>query len=72
MSKTTNKTELERRAKNYDFAAPVTSTASIAETIVVGFGDGSVRFFQAGHEPRLIQAHAVSYTHLTLPTNREV
>ena len=30
---------------------------SIAETIAVGFGDGSVRFFQAGHEPRLIKAH---------------
>ena len=57
MSKTINKTELERRAKNYDFAAPVTSTASIAETIVVGFGDGSVRLFQAGHEPKLIKAH---------------
>ena len=57
MNETINKTEFERRAINYDLSAPVTSSASIAETIAVGFVDGSVRFFQAGHEPRLIIAH---------------
>ena len=30
-------TELERRASQYDFGAPVTAAVSINETIVVGF-----------------------------------
>ena len=29
-------------------------------------------FFNEGLKSKLIEIHAVSYTHLTLPTNREV
>ena len=50
-------TELERRAFQYDFGAPVTAAVSINETIAVGFGDGSIRFFQAGNEPFSIKPH---------------
>ena len=32
----------------------------------------NLRQLQDSHDPLIITFHAVSYTHLTLPTNREV
>ena len=41
--KQTNKTALEERGINFDIGVPVTSSVSLKETIVVGFGDGTLR-----------------------------
>ena len=55
--KQTNKTALEERGINFDIGVPVTSSVSLKETIVVGFGDGTLRFFEKDLNPRVVKAH---------------
>ena len=52
-----NKTELERRGSIINTGAPVTEAITIRDHIAVGFGDGTVRFFQSGSEPKVVKAH---------------
>ena len=42
-----NKTELEKRGSFFNIGAPVTDSVTIRDHIAVGFGDGTVRFFQS-------------------------
>ena len=41
-----NQTELEKNGENFEFKAPVTEAVSIGDKIIVGFGDGKIRFFK--------------------------
>ena len=41
-----NQTELEKNGEHFEFNAPVTEAVSIGNTVVVGFGDGKIRFFK--------------------------
>jgi len=52
-----NKTELERRGSIFNIGAPATEAVTIRDQIAVGFGDGTVRFFQSGSEPKTVKAH---------------
>tara|TARA_B100001175_G_scaffold166939_1_gene141525 strand:+ start:329 stop:1366 length:1038 start_codon:yes stop_codon:yes gene_type:complete len=52
-----NKTELERRGSIINTGAPVTEAITIRDHIAVGFGDGTVRFFQSGSDPKVVKAH---------------
>ena len=49
-----NKTELERRGAIFNIGAPATEAVTIGDHIVVGFGDGSVRFIQSGYDPKTV------------------
>ena len=53
----TNKTELERRGSIFNIGAPATEAVTIRDQIAVGFGDGTVRFFQSGSDPKTVKAH---------------
>ena len=53
-----NQTELEKNGEHFEFKAPVTEAVSIGDTIIVGFGDGKIRFFKPDHKPHDIQAHS--------------
>ena len=53
-----NQTELEKNGEHFEFNAPVTEAVSIGDTIIVGFGDGKIRFFKPDHKPHDIQAHS--------------
>lgn len=50
-------TELERRGIRMDLDAPVTGAVTIGETVAVGFGDGTVRFFRPDLDPVVVEAH---------------
>ena len=52
-----NKTELERRGSIFNIGAPATEAVTIRDQIAVGFGDGTVRFFQSGSDPKTVKAH---------------
>ena len=52
-----NKTELERRGSIFNIGAPATESVTMRNQIAVGFGDGTVRFFQSGFEPKTVKAH---------------
>ncbi len=52
-----NKTELERRGSIFNIGAPAIEAVTIRNQIAVGFGDGTVRFFQSGFEPKTVKAH---------------
>ena len=52
-----NKTELERRGSIFNIGAPATEAVTIHNQIAVGFGDGTVRFFQSGSDPKTVKAH---------------
>ena len=52
-----NKTELEKRGSLFNIGAPVTDSVTIRDHIAVGFGDGTVRFFQSEAEPKIVKAH---------------
>ena len=51
------KTALEERGINFDFGAPVTGSVTVKETIAVGFGDGTLRFFENDLNPRVVRPH---------------
>ena len=51
------KTALEERGINFDFGAPVTGSVTVKETIAVGSGDGTLRFFEKDLNPRVVKAH---------------
>jgi WD40 repeat protein len=53
-----NQTELEKNGEHFEFNAPVTEAVSIGDTIIVGFGDGKIRFFKPNQKPHKIQAHS--------------
>ena len=53
-----NQTELEKNGEHFEFNAPVTEAVSIGNTVVVGFGDGKIRFFKPDQKPHDIQAHS--------------
>ncbi len=50
-------TELERRGTKFTLDAPVTAAVTLSEAIVVGFGDGTIRFFQPGISHSTLKAH---------------
>ena len=52
-----NKTELERRGSIFNIGAPATEAATIRDQIAFVFGDGTVRFFQSGSDPKTVKAH---------------
>ena len=52
-----NQTELEKRGSLFNIGAPVTDSVTIRDHIAVGFGDGTVRFFQSESEPKIVKAH---------------
>ena len=49
------KTALEKRGINFDIGAPVTGSVTVKETIAVGFGDGTLRFFENDLNPRVVR-----------------
>ena len=78
-----NQTELEKNGEHFEFKAPVTEAVSIGNTIIVGFGDGKIRFFKPDQKPHDIQAHSgvilllkemffakkfIGFTYLILPS----
>lgn len=52
------KTPLEQKGNHFSFDAPVTEAVSVGDTIAVGFGDGTIRFFRPEHKPYEIKAHS--------------
>ena len=57
--KSTKQTALEIRGKILDIGLPVTSSVSIKNSIAVGFGDGTIRFFDPGlTDPRVFKVHS--------------
>ena len=53
-----SKTKLEQRGFQLNVGAPVTAAVSTPENVVVGFGDGTLRFFRPSlKEPDVIEAH---------------
>ncbi|MEM9031325.1 MAG: WD40 repeat domain-containing protein, partial [Pseudomonadota bacterium] len=50
-------TAIERRGERFALGAPVTGAVPVADGVAVGAGDGTVRFFQPGEKPTVIQAH---------------
>ena len=50
-------TELESRGEHFDFQAPVTCSVTTSHSVAVGFGDGTIRFFYNGDEPKVVEAH---------------
>ena len=50
-------TELERRGTKLTLDAPVTTAVTFSDAVVVGFGDGTIRFFQPGISHSTIKAH---------------
>ena len=59
-----NKTELERRGSIFNIGAPAIEAVTIRNQIAVGFGDGTVRFFQSKSEPKTVKAHKLSLIHI--------
>ena len=51
------KTELEIRGAHFNLKAPVTGSVTTNDAVVVGFGDGIVRFFRDEGEPKVVKAH---------------
>ena len=51
------KTKLEERGIEFNLGAPVTGVVSTKDSVVVGFGDGKLRFFRPNNEPDVLQAH---------------
>ena len=51
---------------------PSDSSVRIARQIYTTSGVTTDFTFTSGYDPGYIDVYAVSYTHLTLPTNREV
>ncbi len=52
-----NKTTLEERGIQFDIGVPITAVVSIKNAVVVGFGDGTIRFFEDDLKPRIVEAH---------------
>ena len=50
-------TELEIRGTHFDIKAPVTGSVTTSDSVVVGFGDGTVRLFREDGEPNIVKAH---------------
>ena len=50
-------TELERRGHKLELGVPVTCSALPDDTVAVGMGDGSVRFFRPGLPPTTMKVH---------------
>ena len=50
-------TELERRGTRLEIGAPVTGAVCLGDSVAVGFGDGTVRFFRPGLAHTVTQAH---------------
>ena len=50
-------TELERRGTKLILDAPVTTAVTFSDAVVVGFGDGTVRFFRPGIAHSTLKAH---------------
>ena len=61
-----NKSELERRGSIFNIGAPATEAVTIRDHIVVGFGDGSVRFFQSGSDPKTFALYSLEFTLTTI------
>ena len=51
------KTELEIRGAHFNLKAPVTGSVTTNDAVVVGFGDGIVRFFRDEGDPNVVKAH---------------
>ena len=56
-TKKITKTKLELRGNDFKIKAPVTGSVILNNSVVVGFGDGSMRFFYQNQEPLEIKAH---------------
>ena len=52
-----DKTKFEQRGTEFKLGIPVINAVSIGNSIAVGFGDGTVRFFKSGSEPKTVKAH---------------
>ena len=52
-----SETELERRGLKLELGAPVTCATTVGDAVVVGCGDGTIRFFRPGQNPIVKQAH---------------
>jgi len=50
-------TTLERKGLTLETGAPVTEALCLGTGVVVGFGDGSVRFFRPQEPVRVVEAH---------------
>ena len=54
-----NKTKLEKRGTEFKIEAPITASVAINNAIVVGFGDGTVRYFRPNSSvPHVVNAHS--------------
>ena len=62
-------TELESRGMHFKIKAPVTCSVTTSDAVAVGFGDGTVRFFYNGDEPKVVEAH--NGVVLSIATNGE-
>ena len=51
-------TEFEQRGVRLNFKLPVTCAAKVQDTVAVGFGDGTIRFFRPGLAPTVVNAHS--------------
>lgn len=50
-------TALEQRGTRFTFGVPVTGALSVGETVVVSFGDGTLRFFRPDKMPQELKLH---------------
>ena len=52
-----DKTKFEQRGTEFKLGIPVTNAVTVGNSIVVGFGDGTVRIFTSGKSSEPIKAH---------------
>ena len=52
-----NITELEKRGNQFKIDAPAIEAITLGESIIVGFGDGTIRIFRPNDKPQVIEAH---------------